>query len=686
MSVFINDWQDDEATRRRSEAGPTMFEQDLADRVYTSQLIGLVPDLVMHGGGNTSCKTTTTDLFGNKVDVLCVKGSGWDLGTIQARGLPAVKLAPLLDLRKLDRLSDEDMVNIQRANLIDSTSPNPSVETLLHAFLPQKFIDHTHATPFLTLANLPHAKEAMIEIFGAKMALVPYVMPGFELAKTAALIYDQSSEIEGLLLEKHGYFTWGQSAKESYLKVIQHTNMVEEWLNQHRAGPKVQAASLGKRLGEREVNSFLQNLRGGLMNALSENATPPVLHLISSDTALDFLDRDDIDLLSKAGVATPDHVIRTKPHPLLLRSADIKKGKPQIVKCIKAYIKGYEKYFARHSGVSLVPKKMLSPLPNLVWAQGVGLIGVASSASAAKVVTDLAQQNIKVMADGVDAGGFHPVKAQDLFDLEYWSLEQAKLGTSLMRPLQGHVVVVTGGGGAIGQAIAQKFLEAGAEILLVDNREDSLGAACEFLRKDVETLAVDVTDMRAAERIVDHATAKFGGVDVLVSNAGAAYQGSIIEMDQKSLRDSFELNFFAHFALAQAFGKVFKTQGFGGQMLFNVSKQAVNPGKNFGAYGLPKASLFFLVRQLALEFGGDGIRVNGINADRIRSGLLTDDLIEERAKARGVDVPSYLAGNLLRKEVEATHVANGFVALALSFRTTGHVMTVDGGNVEASLR
>jgi len=180
MSVFINDWQDDEATRRRSEAGPTIFEQDLADRVYTSQLIGLVPDLVMHGGGNTSCKTTTTDLFGNKVDVLCVKGSGWDLGTIQARGLPAVKLAPLLDLRKLDKLSDEDMVNIQRANLIDSTSPNPSVETLLHAFLPQKFIDHTHATPFLTLANLPHAKEAMIEIFGAKMALVPYVMPGFE--------------------------------------------------------------------------------------------------------------------------------------------------------------------------------------------------------------------------------------------------------------------------------------------------------------------------------------------------------------------------------------------------------------------------------------------------------------------------------------------------------------------------
>jgi rhamnose utilization protein RhaD (predicted bifunctional aldolase and dehydrogenase)/NAD(P)-dependent dehydrogenase (short-subunit alcohol dehydrogenase family) len=686
MQVFANNWRDEEIAVRRTLSGETVLEQDLVDRVYTSQLIGLVPDLVMHGGGNTSCKSKATDLFGVEIDVLCVKGSGWDLGTIEAAGLPALKLFPLLELRELDSLSDEDMVNFLRANLLDSSSPNPSVETLLHAFLPQKFIDHTHSTPFLSLANLPHAGAVLEEIFGNKLKMVPYVMPGFDLAKIAAGIFDQDPDIEGLLLEKHGHFTWGQSAKESYLKVIEHTNLVEDWLNQHRKGPKVQVARSGIRLGEREVNGFLQNLRGGLMTALSENTTPSVLHLISSDAVVNFLDRDDIEVLSKAGVATPDHVIRTKPHPLLLRRADIKKGKPQIVKCIKAYIKDYEKYFARHSTLSLVPKKMLSPLPNLIWAQGVGLIGVASSANATKVITDLAKQNIKVMADGVDAGGFHPVKAQDLFDLEYWSLEQAKLGRSSMRPLQGRVVVVTGGGGAIGRAIAQKFLGVGAEILLVDNRTDSLCSAREFLKKDVETLAVDVTGMGAGERIVDHATAKFGGVDILVSNAGAAYQGSIIGMSQKSLRESFELNFFAHFDLAQAFGKAMKNQGFGGQILFNVSKQAVNPGENFGAYGLPKAALFFLVRQLALEFGGEGIRVNGINADRIRSGLLTDDLIEERAKARGVNVANYLSGNLLRKEVEASHVADAFVALALSNRTTGHVMTVDGGNIEASLR
>ena len=302
------------------------------------------------------------------------------------------------------------------------------------------------------------------------------------------------------------------------------------------------------------------------------------------------------------------------------------------------------------------------------------------------MITDLAQQNIRVMSDGADAGGFHPVQEQDLFDLEYWSLEQAKLGKSKPSKMQGQVVIVTGGAGVIGKATAREFCAAGAEIMLVDKNADLLEAAQSEVGPAVATLALDVTQPDAPERIMEAATMRFGGVDILISNAGAAHQSSFELLSQKSLRESFELNFFAHFSLAQAAYKMFRTQGIGGQVLFNVSKQAVNPGKNFGAYGLPKASLFFLVKQMALECGRDGVRVNGINADRIRSGLLDDALIAERATARGVDEAIYLEGNLLHKEVEAHHVAEAFLALAMSKRTTGHVMTVDGGNIEASLR
>ena len=680
--LFSNNWRDEECEKRRLTAGKSDFDRDLADRVYTSQLLGKVPDLVMHGGGNTSCKTKAKDLFDDEIDVLCIKGSGWDLGTIQAAGLPAVRLEPLLKLRNLAKLSDEDMVNVQRANLLDSSSPNPSVETLLHAFLPHKFIDHTHSTPFLTLANLPDPEAAMREIFGNSFAIVPYVMPGFDLAKLAAKIHDKTPDIDGLLLAKHGHFTWGDTAKESYDRVIDHTNRVDAWLQKYRSQPTVQV----KRPEASTVQVFLQSLRGALSNCSGDAATSFIFDLIQTDDTLRFFARDDVASLAKSGVATPDHVIRMKAHPLLLEIDDIRKNTAELAKCIETYAENYQAYFERFAKSGHTAKKMLSPLPKLIWAKGVGLIGVGTTAKEARMITDLAQQNIRVMSDGADAGGFHPVQEQDLFDLEYWSLEQAKLGKSKPSKMQGQVVIVTGGAGVIGKATAREFCAAGAEIMLVDKNADLLEAAQSEVGPAVATLALDVTQPDAPERIMEAATMRFGGVDILISNAGAAHQSSFELLSQKSLRESFELNFFAHFSLAQAAYKMFRTQGIGGQVLFNVSKQAVNPGKNFGAYGLPKASLFFLVKQMALECGRDGVRVNGINADRIRSGLLDDALIAERATARGVDEAIYLAGNLLHMEVEAHHVAEAFLALAMSKRTTGHVMTVDGGNIEASLR
>jgi NAD(P)-dependent dehydrogenase (short-subunit alcohol dehydrogenase family) len=335
---------------------------------------------------------------------------------------------------------------------------------------------------------------------------------------------------------------------------------------------------------------------------------------------------------------------------------------------------------------------MLVAMPGLVWAEGLGLVGVGGTAAAARIAGDIGTQTLHVIAHGEAAGGFRPIGEADTFDMEYWSLEQAKLGKGAKPPLQGRVVLVTGGAGAIGRAAAKAFVAQGATVFLTDRDDAALGGALNELGRDHGALAADVTVPGAAAEIVAACTRRFGGLDILLSNAGAAWQGEMATLPDVTLRESFELNFFAHQAMAQAAVAVFREQAkglgapAGGQILFNVSKQAVNPGKGFGAYGLPKAATFFLLRQLALELGPEGVRVNGINADRIRSGLLDDAMITARSQARGVTAEHYMAGNLLGREVEARHVADAFVMLARAERTTGHVMTVDGGNIEAVLR
>lgn len=680
--MIANRWQDSEAVAFQDAAGQDPAARELALRVYTSRLIGMDPDLVMHGGGNTSVKLKARDIFGEELDVIHIKGSGWDLETIKAAGLPAVRMTPLMRLRELEALSDEDMVNIQRSNLMDSTAPNPSVETLLHAYIPHTYVDHTHATAFLTLANLPEVAEATREIFGSKLALVPYVMPGFALAKLAAETYEAHSGIEGLLLVNHGHFAWGPTAKASYDKIIEHTNLVEEWLASRRPGKLVAVA----RRQTASVAETLAALRGAIARHLPESAAMPVFDLRDGDAVLDFLERKDLASLATRGVATPDHVIRTKGHPLHLTRADVARGPEAISAVVDRFVADYIDYFERNAPRFGGAKTMLSPVPNLAWIEGIGLVGMGATASAARIAADIGEQTLRVMADGEARGGFYPIREADLFDMEYWSLEQAKLGKGAKPALQGQVVLVTGGAGAIGLATAKVFAAAGATLFLVDRDQAALDTALASLGRDHAGHACDITAKGAAASAVEACVARFGGLDILISNAGAAMTGDVATLADETLRASFELNFFAHQAFAQAAVAVFRRQGRGGQILFNVSKQAVNPGKGFAAYGLPKAATFFLLRQLALELGGEGIRVNGINADRIRSGLLTPEMIAARSSARNIDEATYMGGNLLRKEVEAVHVGEAFLALARSERTTAHVMTVDGGNIEAALR
>jgi len=660
---------------------------DLALRVYTSRLLGQEPRLVLHGGGNTSVKTRQADLLGDAVDVLCVKGSGWDMAEIEPAGLPAVRLAPLLRLKARDRLSDEEMVRFQRANLLDPSSPNPSVETLLHAFLPAKFVDHTHATSILSLADQPDGDKRCREVFDGRFGIVPYIMPGFDLAKKAAQIFERDPTVEGLILLKHGIFTFGADAREAYERMIAAVSAAEARLAKCRKIVFPPAALPAAIAALADVAPILRGACS-LKDDKNEGAWRRlILEFRTGPAILDYVNGSEARRYSQAGVVTPDHTIRTKNQPLLVpapETANLAQFRKDAHQEAKAFVERYKAYFTRNNAKADPPKRALDPLPRVVLVPGLGLFGLGRSRKDACIAADIAENAVAVITDAEAVGRFESLPENQLFEMEYWSLEQAKLGKEAEKPLQGQVALITGAAGSIGAATARAFKAAGVELALLDRD----GAAVEKLAAALGALGIagDVTDEASVRAAFARACEYFGGVDIVVSNAGAAWQGAIGEVDEKILRESFELNFFAHQHVAQAAVKAMRAQGTGGCLLFNVSKQAVNPGVDFGPYGLPKASTLLLVRQYALEYGKEGIRANAVNADRIRGGLLTPEMIAARAKARGLAERDYLRGNLLGREVTAEDVAQAFLYHATALRTTGDVTTVDGGNIAAALR
>jgi NAD(P)-dependent dehydrogenase (short-subunit alcohol dehydrogenase family) len=329
---------------------------------------------------------------------------------------------------------------------------------------------------------------------------------------------------------------------------------------------------------------------------------------------------------------------------------------------------------------------MGDPLPRVALVPGLGLFGLGDTWRDAIVAADLAENAIEVITDAEATGTFESISEADMFDCEYWPLERAKLGSATRLPLAGQIAVVTGAGGTIGAATAKALADAGAQVALLDIDADAAAKQAKVTGRNALALKCDVTDATSVRAAFNTVVEAFGGVDIAVSNAGAAWQGRIGEVDEATLRQSFELNFYGHQRVAQNAVRIMLAQGTGGCLLFNVSKQAVNPGPNFGPYGLPKAATMLLLRQYAVDYGADGIRSNGVNADRIRSGLLTDDFVTERAKARGVSEKDYLRGNLLGREVTAEDVAQAFLAQALALKTTADIATVDGGNIAAALR
>lgn len=660
--------------------------QDVALRVYTTQLLGGDPRLVIHGGGNTSVKTRMKDISGRELDVLCVKGSGWDMGDIEPPGLPAVRLEPLQELLSLASLSDEDMVNVQRGNLLDSTSPNPSVETLLHAFLPHKFIDHTHSNAVLALTDQPNGEEICRSLYGDRAALVPYIMPGFALAKKAQEVQAAHPDCEGLILLKHGVFSFGATAKEAYTRMIRLVSMAEKEIAKAKRKPLAQVRLPKKLMKPFEIAPVLRGLCA-LRNEDGETGKRFVMTFRSNAKIKRYVSARDLERFSQEGNVTPDHSIRIKPVPLIVpapNAADPVAFAKGAAAAMEGFRQRYRAYFKANNAKSPVKKIQLDESPRVILVPGVGLFGVGNDAKSAHIAADLAETTVDVTTNAEAVGRFDSISKYDQFEIEYWSLEQAKLGKGAEKPLARQVAVVTGAGGTIGRAVAAAFKAAGADVALFDRDEKALQAAA----ASVGGLAVraDVTDPHSMDCAFQQVVEAFGGVDILVSNAGAAWQGRMDSVEDKVLRESFELNFFAHQNAAKRAVQIMRQQETGGVLLFNTSKQAVNPGPDFGPYGLPKAATMALMRQYAVEFGGDGIRSNAVNADRIKSGLLTANMVKSRAKARGVTEADYMRGNLLNREVTAEDVAQAFVDLALAEKSTGAIITVDGGNIAAALR
>jgi rhamnose utilization protein RhaD (predicted bifunctional aldolase and dehydrogenase)/NAD(P)-dependent dehydrogenase (short-subunit alcohol dehydrogenase family) len=675
----------DQAAREAIEAYAAKgVSDDVALRVYTTRLLGRDPLLVLHGGGNTSVKSRGTDDLGEEHAVIAVKGSGADMADIEPWGLPAVKLEPLLKLRALEALSDEAMVNVQRLNLLDSTAPNPSVETLLHAFLPHKFVDHTHAAAVLSLVDQPDGEALAREVYDGRMGIVPYIAPGFGLAKIAAEVFEEKPDVEGLILHKHGIFTFGMSAREAYERMIEMVSLAESRLRQGRpivfpARPLAAATASAA-----EIAPIIR----GAAAIKTEGAEPVrfIAELRTGPEILAYVNGAELQSYSQRGVVTPDHIIRTKNRPLVVphpESGKLDDFAGAVREAVAKFVADYESYFARENARVGGIKSKLDGSPRVVLVPGVGLFGLGRTAKDASIAADLAENTVKVVTDAEAIGRYEPLPESDLFALEYWSLEQAKLKGAVVKPLTGQVAVVTGAG-AIGAATAKALAADGAAVAILDID----GEAAKKAATAVKGLgfACDVTEPEQVKSVFASVCERFGGVDILVSNAGAAWQGRIGEVSDELLRQSFELNFFAHQTVAQEAVRIMLKQGTGGTLLFNLSKQAVNPGNNFGPYGLPKAATMLLMRQYALDYGADGIRSNGVNADRVRSGLLTDAMIAARSKARGVSEAEYMSGNLLHAEVTADDVAQAFVALAKARKTTGHIETVDGGNIAAALR
>ncbi len=638
-------WNDKEA--KRSAQDP------LALRVYTSRLLGRDSSLVMHGGGNTSVKTQVRDFFGTQQQVLYIKGSGRDLATIKPEGFTAVKIDTLLRMAAIKQLTDADMVRQQRAAMLNGNAPNPSVEAILHAIIPYIYVDHSHADAVVTITNTPDGRKRIEGIYGKRVLIVGYVMPGFILARK---VYEMTlgldwSKYDGIVLLNHGLFTFADTAKESYENHIKLVTEAEQYINKQKkfSFPNV----------FRPQSNLLSLAR--LRQAVSRVQGGAVIALLKKDNhSLAFSRLARIKTLATRGPLTPDHVIRTKPKPVIINK--------NIEADINEYSKAYKKYFDRYTDGKL---KCLDLAPRwAVWPHH-GVVAFGRSLKEAQIISDIVDHTMQAIARAEGMGGWKVLKEKDLFDVEYWELEQAKLAKN-PKPLslQGKIALVTGAASGIGKACAERLQANGAHVVGLDI-------------KDGVTIKCDVTKESDIKNAVESVVRRFGGLDIIVSNAGNFPPSMDLEsMNSAAWEKSMQLNLTSHQRLMKA-AIPYLSHGIDPTIIIIASKNVPAPGPGAGAYSVAKAGLTQLGRIAALELGAKGIRVNMVHPNQVfDTAIWTKEVLEKRARHYGLSVEQYKTDNILHTTITSYDVADLICAMAgpAFAKTTGAQIPIDGGN------
>ena len=640
-------------------------KSDLELRVYSSRLLGRDDNLVLHGGGNTSVKVREQNVVGEDEEILYVKGSGWDLETIEVNGFAPVRMAHLLKLAQLGSLSDPQMVNELAAHVTRAGAPAPSVETILHAVIPHKFVDHTHADAVLAITNTDDGEARVRDFYGDEVIIVPYVMPGFELARVCAqrIQAELKPSTIGLVLLKHGIFSFGETAQESYARMISLVERAEDYLKKKDAWelPTGPIGLIGR------IGPILAALR----QHISETAGFPVI--VSTDSnpkSLAFARSPSVREISQRGPATPDHILRTKRLPMLGRA-------------VAEYATAYREYFARNAPRAKEPKTMLDPAPRLVLDPEFGLGTVGRSAREAAIARDLYSHTIDVITRAEGLGGYRALSEEELFEFEYWDLEQAKLrraGPPSM--FAGEIACVTGAASGIGKACVEALLKRGAAVVGLDL--DPQVATKGKQRPDYLGLQCDVTSEEAISAALEKAVRAFGGLDMLILNAGIFPAGTPIEsLDSAEWRRVFSVNLDANLTLMRESYPLLKLTPRGGRVVVIGSKNVAAPGPGAAAYSASKAALTQLARVAALEWGAAGIRVNTLHPNAVfDTGIWTDDVLKARAASYGISVEEYKRNNVLKTEVRSSDVGELAAELCgpIFAKTTGAQIPIDGGN------
>jgi rhamnose utilization protein RhaD (predicted bifunctional aldolase and dehydrogenase)/NAD(P)-dependent dehydrogenase (short-subunit alcohol dehydrogenase family) len=684
----------------------SQWGEDLALCTYSSTLIGSESSLVLHGGGNSSVKTDVSNIFGETIRAIFVKASGFNMASMEPHGYSGLDLTYLKRLRNLAGLDDHQMVNEFRTHLLDESSATPSIETLVHAFIPAKFVDHTHPDAILALTNQIHGEDLVREALGENVAVLEYFPPGFQLAKEVASEYERMPKAQAIVLMRHGLVVWGKTAKESYDRTIELVGKAEIFLQQRASKHLLISTPTPVALAEQRLVRVAPIIRGLLAQRTADQDQPwtrTILAPLIDRKALNFVDSDRGREIAATPPLTSDHLIRTKPFYLWIESPDFEnpdKLRVHFSKAIEEYAAVYNSYVDRHADLIPAGVERMDPMPRVILIPGLGAICSGCNAAAAGIARDIADHTLSVKSQIAAMGAYSGLTENDLFHMEYRSLQHRKLPNDKSLPLAGRTALVTGAAGAIGSGIAQEFLEQGCHVAAADLAGDSLDELVRGLKTRfgprIISAPFDVTDPQSAANGFSSVIRAWGGVDLVVLNAGAAHVSSLEGLDLKTFQKLEQINIEGTLIMLSECARHFKLQGTGGDIVLVSTKNVFAPGAKFGGYSATKAAGHQLARIASQEFAELDVRVNMVAPDAVfshgsrKSGLWAQ-IGPDRMAARGLNSEGleeyYRNRNLLKARVTARHVAKAVLFFAArQTPTTGATIPVDGGLPDATPR